>query len=52
VGDALENWLKHGVDGLSARTVTLYRGIIVKALEEQLGSVRLTELTSSTGTVP
>ena len=26
VGDALEDWLAHGVDGLSARTVTLYRG--------------------------
>jgi hypothetical protein len=23
VGDALEDWLAHGVDGLSARTVTL-----------------------------
>jgi len=26
VGDALEDWLAHGVDGLSERTVTLYRG--------------------------
>ena len=26
VGDALEDWLAHGVDGLSARTVALYRG--------------------------
>ena len=25
VGDALEDWLAHGVDGLSERTVTLYR---------------------------
>ena len=47
VGDALEDWLAHGVDGLSERTVTLYRGTIVKALNEQLGSVRLTELTVS-----
>ena len=31
VGDALEDWLAHGVDGLSARTLTLYRGTIVKA---------------------
>jgi hypothetical protein len=47
VGDALEDWLAHGVDGLSARTVTLYRGTIVKALNEELGAVRLTELTAS-----
>lgn len=47
VGDALEDWLAHGVDGLSARTVTLYRGTIVKALSEELGGVRLTGLTAS-----
>jgi hypothetical protein len=47
MGDALEDWLAHGVDGLSERTVTLYRGTIAKALNEQLGSVRLTELTVS-----
>jgi len=47
VSDALEDWLAHGVDGLSARTVTLYRGTIVKALKEELGGVRLTELTAS-----
>jgi hypothetical protein len=47
VGNALDDWLAHGVDGLSERTVTLYRGTIVKALNEQLGSVRLTELTVS-----
>jgi hypothetical protein len=41
VGDALEDWLAHGVDGLSARTVTLYRGTIVKALNEELGGVRV-----------
>jgi integrase len=46
-GDALEDWLAHGTDGLSARTMTLYRGTIVKALNEQLGGVRLTELTAS-----
>lgn len=28
VGDALEDWLTHGVDGLSERTVTLYQGTI------------------------
>jgi integrase len=47
VGNALEDWLTHGVDGLSARTVTLYRGTIVRALSEELGAVRLTELTAS-----
>jgi hypothetical protein len=46
VGDVLEDSLAHGVDGLSARTVTLYRGTIVKALNEELGTVRLTELTA------
>jgi hypothetical protein len=46
VGDALEDWLAHGVDGLSARTVTLYRGTIVKALTEKLGAIRLTALTA------
>ena len=47
VGVALEDWLAHGVDGLSERTVTLYRGTIVKALNEELGRIRLTELTAS-----
>jgi hypothetical protein len=47
VGDALDDWLAHGVDGLSERTVTLYRDTIVKALSEELGKVRLTELTAS-----
>jgi hypothetical protein len=46
VGDALEDWLAQGVDGLSARTVILYRGTIVKALHEELSAVRLTELTA------
>src|ERR1700691_4539776 len=41
VGAALEDWLAHGVDGLSARTVTLYRGTIVQALNEELGRIRL-----------
>ena len=47
MGDALEDWPTHGVDGLSERTVTLYRGTISKALSEELGKVRLTELTAS-----
>ena len=46
VGDALDDWLAVGVDGLSARTVTLYRYTIAKALREELGTVRLTELTA------
>ena len=46
VGDALDDWLAVGVDGLSARTVTLYRDTIAKALREELGTVRLTELTA------
>ena len=45
MGDALEDWLAHGVDELSERTVKLYRGTIVKALNEELGKVRLMELT-------
>jgi integrase len=32
VGDALDDWLAVGVNGLSARTVTLYRDTIGKAL--------------------
>jgi hypothetical protein len=47
VGDALADWLSHGVDGLSERTVTLYRGTIAKALVAELGSVRLASLTAS-----
>src|SRR3984885_7642026 len=47
VGDALEDWLAHGVGGLSERTVTLYRDTMAKALKEELGAVRLTELTAS-----
>jgi hypothetical protein len=44
VRDALADWLDRGVDGLSERTVTLYRGTIVKALNEELGAVRLKRL--------
>ena len=47
VDDALEDWLAVGLDGLSARTGTLYRGTIAKALREELGSVRLTDLTAA-----
>jgi hypothetical protein len=42
VNDALDDWLAHGLDGLSLRTVTLYRDAIAPALKEQLGTVRLT----------
>jgi integrase len=45
-GDALDDWLAVGVDGLSARTVTLYRDTIAKALREELSTVRLTDLTA------
>jgi integrase len=47
VGEALDDWLEHGLDGLSERTMTLYRGTIAKALKAELGSVRLTELNAS-----
>jgi integrase len=46
VGDALDDWLAVGVDGLSARTVTLYRDTIAKGICEELGTVRLTDLTA------
>jgi hypothetical protein len=46
-GDTLEDGLAHGVDGLSERTVTLYRATIAKALNEELGKIRLTELNAS-----
>ncbi len=46
MGDALDDWLVVGVDGLSTRTVTLYRDTIGKALREELGTVRLTDLTA------
>ena len=47
VGDALDDWLAYGLDGVSARTVTLYQGTIVAALKEELGAVRLRDLTAS-----
>jgi hypothetical protein len=46
VGDALEDWLAHGLDGLSPRTVTLYQHCAT-ALTGQLGTVKLTELTAA-----
>jgi hypothetical protein len=46
VSDALDDWLADGLGGVSARTVTLYRDTIAKALREQLGAVRLTDLTA------
>jgi hypothetical protein len=45
VGDALEDWLAHGTDGLSERTVTLYRGTIVKALTALLAGHNQTATT-------
>jgi integrase len=46
VGDALDDWLSVGLDGLAPSTVTLYRDTIAKALREELGSVKLTVLTA------
>jgi integrase len=46
VGDALNDWLAVGLDGLSARTVSVYRDTIAKALCSELGAVRLTDLTA------
>src|SRR5690242_12732244 len=46
VGDALDDWLAHGLDGLAPSTVTLYRDTIAKALREEFGSVKLTALTA------
>jgi integrase len=46
VGDALDDWLAVGLDGLSVRTVSLYRDTIAKALREELGTVKLTDLTA------
>jgi integrase len=46
VGDALDDWLADGLDGLAPSTVTLYRDTIAKALREELGSVKLTSLTA------
>jgi integrase len=47
VNDALDDWLVHGLDGVSARTVTLYKGTIVPPLREQLGTVKLRDLTAN-----
>ena len=46
MNDALDDWLAQDLDGLSARTVALYRGTIAPMLREQLGTVRLRELTA------
>jgi integrase len=46
VNDALDDWLAHGLDGVSARTVTLYKGTIAPALTAQLGAIKLKELTA------
>jgi hypothetical protein len=46
VNDALDDWLAHGLDDVSARTVTLYKGTIAPPLREQLGTVKLRDLTA------
>jgi integrase len=46
VNDALDDWLARGLDGVSVRTVTLYKGTITPVLREQLGNARLTDLTA------
>src|SRR5215472_4678668 len=46
VNDAFDDWLAHGLDGVSARTVTLYKGTIVPLLREQLGAAKLRDLTA------
>ena len=46
VNDALDDWLAHGLDDVSARTVKLYRDTIALALREQLGTVVLRKLTA------
>ena len=46
VNNALDDWLAHGLDGVSTRTVTLYKGTIVPLLREQLGAVKLRDLTA------
>jgi integrase len=45
VGDALGDWLANGLSGRSARTKELYQDS-VKPLSEQLGDVKLKELTA------
>ena len=46
VDDALDDSLAQDLDGVSARTVVLYRGTITPMLREQFGTVRLRELTA------
>ena len=46
VNDAFDDWLAHGLEDVSARTVTLYQGTIVPLLSEQLGTVKLKDLTA------
>jgi integrase len=46
LNDALDDWLAHGLEDVSARTVTLYKGTIVPLLSEQLGTVKLKDLTA------
>jgi integrase len=46
VNEALDDWLAQDLDGVSARTVVLYRDTIAPMLREQLGTVRLRELTA------
>jgi integrase len=46
VNDALDDWLAHGVDGVSTRTWTLYKGTIAPALREQLGTLKLRDLSA------
>jgi len=46
VNDALGDWLAHGLDDVSARTVTLYQGTIVPLLSGQIGTVKLKDLTA------
>lgn len=46
VNDALDDWLAQSLDGLSAATATLYGRTIAKALRDELGTIRLTDLTA------
>jgi integrase len=47
VSDALDDWIAEGLDGLSPRTVELYRDTVAKGLREELGGVKLRELTAA-----
>lgn len=46
VNDALDDWLAQGLDGVSTRTLVLYRDTITPMLRAQLGNVRLWELSA------